>query len=139
VLVLRSLPAAVRTSTGALRQIHGSLDEASASLGAGEVRTFLRVTAPLIVPSIVAGLTFAVARSMTTLSPLVFLSTPDIKIMTSQILSEVDAGRFGNAFAYCVVLMSIVLTLVGLVQLINRITPRRTRRAKTTVVKDLVP
>jgi hypothetical protein len=37
------------------------------------------------------------------------------------------------------VLMSIVLTLVGLVQLINRITPRRTRRAKTTVVKDLVP
>jgi iron(III) transport system permease protein len=139
VLVLRSLPAAVRTSTGALRQIHGSLDEASASLGAGEGRTFARVTIPLIVPSIVAGLTFAVARSMTTLSPLVFLSTPDIKIMTSQILAEVDAGRFGNAFAYCVILMIIVLTLIGLVQLVNRIGPRRTRRVKAPVVKDLVP
>jgi iron(III) transport system permease protein len=76
---------------------------------------------------------------MTTLSPLVFLSTPDIKIMTSQILAEVDAGRFGNAFAYCVVLMIIVLSLIGLVQLVNRISPRRTRRDKTTVVKDLVP
>jgi iron(III) transport system permease protein len=140
VLILRSLPAAVRTSTGALRQIHGSLDEASASLGAGETRTFLKVTIPLILPSLVAGLTFAVARSMTTLSPIVFLSTPDIKIMTSQILAEVDAGRFGNAFAYCVILMIIVLTLIGLVQLVNRVTlPRRARRARTPIVKDLVP
>ena len=139
VLVLRSLPAAVRTSTGALRQIHGSLDEASASLGAGEAATFARVTVPLIAPSIVAGLTFAVARSMTTLSPIVFLTTPDIKIMTSQILAEVDAGRFGNAFAYCVVLMAIVLTLIGIVQLINKLAPRRARRDSSKLVKDLVP
>lgn len=139
VLILRSLPAAVRSSTGALRQIHGSLDEASASLGAGEGATFARVTAPLIAPAIVAGLTFAVARSMTTLSPIIFLTTPDIKIMTSQILAEVDAGRFGNAFAYCVVLMAIVLTLIGLVQLINRIAPRRARVASPKIVKDLVP
>ena len=139
VLVLRSLPAAVRTSTGALRQIHGNLDEASASLGAGEAATFARVTVPLIAPAIVAGLTFAVARSMTTLSPIVFLTTPDIKIMTSQILAEVDAGRFGNAFAYCVVLMMIVLTLIGIVQLINRIAPRRARREPSKIVKDLVP
>lgn len=139
VLILRSLPAAVRSSTGALRQIHGSLDEASASLGAGEGATFARVTAPLIAPAIVAGLTFAVARSMTTLSPIIFLTTPDIKIMTSQILAEVDAGRFGNAFAYCVVLMAIVLTLIGLVQLINRIAPRKARVASSKTVKDLVP
>lgn len=139
VLVLRSLPAAVRTSTGALRQIHGSLDEASASLGAGEAATFARVTVPLIAPAIVAGLTFAVARSMTTLSPIVFLTTPDIKIMTSQILAEVDAGRFGNAFAYCVVLMAIVLSLIGIVQLVNKLAPRRGRRDSTKLVKDLVP
>lgn len=139
VLVLRSLPAAVRTSTGALRQIHGNLDEASASLGAGEAATFARVTVPLIAPAIVAGLTFAVARSMTTLSPIVFLTTPDIKIMTSQILAEVDAGRFGNAFAYCVVLMVIVLTLIGIVQLVNRLGSRRERREPSKLVKDLVP
>lgn len=137
VLVLRSLPAAVRTSTGALRQIHGSLDEASASLGAGEAGTFARITIPLIAPSIVAGLTFAVSRSMTTLSPIVFLTTPDIKIMTSQILAEVDAGRFGNAFAYCVILMLIVLTLIGIVQLVNRLAPRRARRPRTKLVEDL--
>jgi len=49
-------------------------------------------------------LTYAFARSMTTLSPIIFITTPKTKIMTSQILSEVDAGRFGNAFAFCTLL-----------------------------------
>jgi len=33
--------------------------------------------------------------------------------MTAQILNEVDAGRFGNAFAYCVILILIVLAVIG--------------------------
>jgi iron(III) transport system permease protein len=55
---------------------------------------------------------------MTTLSPIIFITTPQTKIMTSQILSEVDAGRFGNAFAYCTVLIVIVLTVIGLMNLL---------------------
>ena len=34
--------------------------------------------------------------------------------MTSQILDEVDAGRFGNAFAYCTVLIALVLVVLAL-------------------------
>ena len=30
--------------------------------------------------------------------------------MTKQILAEVDAGRFGNAFAFCVLLLLIVVS-----------------------------
>ena len=40
--------------------------------------------------------------------------------MTSQILSEVEAGRFGNAFAYCTILIIIVLTVIGLLSLAVR-------------------
>ncbi len=120
VLLMRSMPAAVRSGVSSLHQIHPSIDEASASLGADDATTFRRVTLPLIRPALLAGLTFAIARSMTTLSPIVFLTTPDTKIMTSQILAEVDAGRFGNAFAYCCVLMVIVLVLIGLVRLLVR-------------------
>ncbi|HEX6342473.1 iron ABC transporter permease, partial [Umezawaea sp.] len=120
VLVVRSLPAAVRAGVGSLHQIHPSIDEASASLGADDSTTFRRITLPLIRPALLAGLTFAIARSMTTLSPIVFLTTPDTKIMAAQILAEVDAGRFGNAFAYCCVLMAIVLALIGLVRLALR-------------------
>jgi iron(III) transport system permease protein len=120
VLLVRSLPASVRAGVSSLHQIHPSIDEASASLGADDSTTFRRITLPLIRPALVAGLTFAIARSMTTLSPIVFLTTPDTKIMASQILAEVDAGRFGNAFAYCCVLMAIVLVLIGLVRLVVR-------------------
>ena len=120
VLMIRSLPAAVRSGVSSLQQIHPSIDEASASLGADDATTFRKVTLPLIRPALIAGLTYAIARSMTTLSAIVFLTTPDTKIMTSQILAEVDAGRFGNAFAYCCVLMAIVLALVGLVRFLVR-------------------
>lgn len=120
VLLVRSVPAAVRAGVSSLHQIHPSIDEASASLGADDATTFRRITLPLIRPALLAGLTFAIARSMTTLSPIVFLTTPDTKIMTSQILAEVDAGRFGNAFAYCCVLMAIVLALIGLVRYLIR-------------------
>lgn len=117
VFAVRSLPASVRSAVGSLKQIHPAIEEASTSLGANDLTTFRKVTLPLIRSAFLAGLTFAIARSMTTLSPIVFLTTPDTKIMTSQILAEVDSGRFGNAFAYCCVLMAIVLTIVGVLRL----------------------
>ena len=80
----------------------------------------MKVTLPLIRPAFIAGLTYAFARSMTTLSPIVFITTPKTKIMTSQILAEVDAGRFGNAFAFCTILIVIVMAVIGLTNLLVR-------------------
>jgi iron(III) transport system permease protein len=116
--VMRSIPAGVRAGVGALSQIHPSIEEASTSLGADDAITFRRVTIPLIRPALLSGLSFGFARCMTTLSPIVFLVTPDTKIMTSQILGEVDSGRFGNAFAYCLVLIAIVCAALGVIRLI---------------------
>jgi iron(III) transport system permease protein len=120
VYITRSLPSGQRAGIAALNQIDPAIEEASTSLGAGSGTTFRRVTLPLIQSALVAGLTFAFARSMTTLSPIVFLTTPGLKIMTSQILAEVDSGRFGNAFAYCTVLILIVLTLILIMNLLVR-------------------
>jgi iron(III) transport system permease protein len=72
---------------------------------------------PLIRPAFFSGLIFAFARSMTTISAIVFLTTPQTKIMTAQILNEVENGRFGNAFAYCVILILIVLAAIGVLML----------------------
>lgn len=117
VFVARSVPSGQRSGIAALQQINPSIDEASTSLGAASATTFRKVTLPLIRPALLAGLTYAFARSMTTLSPIVFITTPQTKIMTSQILAEVDAGRFGNAFAYCAILIVIVLSVIGLLNL----------------------
>lgn len=113
VFVIRSVPAALRTGTAALSQIDPSIEEASISLGADNARTFRRITLPLIRPAFLAGLIYAFARSMTTISAIIFLTTPQTKIMTQQILNEVENGRYGNAFAYCVILIGIVMVAIG--------------------------
>lgn len=120
VYIVRSLPSGQRAGVSALSQIDPAIEEASTSLGAASGTTFRKVTLPLIQSALLSGLTFAFARSMTTLSPIVFLTTPGIKIMTSQILAEVDSGRFGNAFAYCTVLIGIVLALILIINFLIR-------------------
>jgi len=120
VYITRSLPSGQRSGISSLQQIHPAIEEASTSLGAGSGTTFRKVTLPLIQTALISGVTFAFARSMTTLSPIVFLTTPGTKIMTSQILAEVESGRFGNAFAYCTVLIAIVLCLILLFNVIIR-------------------
>lgn len=114
VFIIRSVPAALRSGTAALSQIDPSIEEASISLGADNARTFRKITLPLIRPAFLAGLIYAFARSMTTISAIIFLTTPQTKIMTQQILNEVENGRYGNAFAYCVILIAIVMLAIGI-------------------------
>lgn len=114
VYIIRSVPAALRSGTAALSQIDPSIEEASISLGADNARTFRRITLPLIRPAFLAGLIYAFARSVTTISAIIFLTTPSTKIMTQQILNEVENGRYGNAFAYCVILIGIVMLAIAI-------------------------
>ncbi len=120
VYVIRSMPSGQRSGISALQQIDPAIDEASTSLGATGAQTFLKVTLPLIRPAFLSGLTYSFARSMTTLSPIIFITTPQTKIMTSQIFAEVDAGRFGHAFAYCTLLIILVMAVIGLLNLLVR-------------------
>lgn len=120
VYIARSTPAGQRSGIAALQQVDKAIDEASTSLGASGLQTFTRTTLPIIRPAYLTGLTYAFARSMTTLSPIIFITTPTTKIMTSQILAEVDAGRFGNAFAFCTILIVIVMAVIGGINLILR-------------------
>jgi iron(III) transport system permease protein len=114
VYIIRSTPAALRAGVASLSQIDPVIEEASISLGADTFATFRRVTLPLIRPAFFSGLVYAFARSMTTISAIIFLTTPRTKIMTAQILNEVENGRYGNAFAYCVILIGIVLVAIAI-------------------------
>jgi len=112
--VVRCIPGSVRSGVAALQQVDAAMEEASASLGASSVTTFRKITMPLIRPAFLTGLIYSFARSMTSLSAIIFLVTPRWRIMTAQILNEAETGRFGNAAAYCVVLIGIVLSAIGL-------------------------
>ena len=113
VFIVRSAPGGLRSGAAALQQIDPTIEEASVSLGADQTTTFRRVVLPLIRPAFLTGLIYSFARSMTAISAIVFLTTPSTRIMTQQILNETNAARFGNALAYCVILIVIVLAAIG--------------------------
>jgi iron(III) transport system permease protein len=131
VYVLRSVPAALRAGVSALQQIDKSIEEASVSLGASSATTFQKITLPLIRPAFFSGLIYAFSRSMTTISAVIFLTTPETKIMTQQIYNETDANRFGNAFAYVVVLIAIVLVVIAILNFLVGIDNGARRRERT--------
>jgi iron(III) transport system permease protein len=130
--VIRSMPAGQRTAVGALAQLHPSIEQASADLGASQATTFRRITLPLIRPALLTGLCYSFARCMTTVSTVVFLVTPQTKIMTSQILNASNNGRYGVAFAYCTVLTVLVLLAFGVIRLLLGSTAALNRVASTT-------
>ena len=114
---VRSLPASVRSGVAALQQIDPSIEEASTILGGDAQYTFRNVTLPLILPAFFAGLVFAFARHMTSLSAVVFLTTAQWPILTVWILSEVEQGGMSVAAAYSIILIAIVLAAIGLMSL----------------------
>ncbi len=115
---VRSLPASVRAGVAALQQIDPAIEEASTSLGADAGYTFRHVTLPLILPAFIAGLIFAFARHMTSLSAIIFLTTAEWPILTVWILSEVEQGGMSVAAAYSMILIAIVLVAIGLTYLV---------------------
>ena len=111
---VRSLPASVRAGVASLQQIEPSIEEASNILGGDAQYTFRHVTLPLILPAFFAGLVFAFARHMTSLSAVIFLTTAQWPILTVWILSEVEQGGMSVAAAYSIILITIVLAAIGL-------------------------
>lgn len=114
--VIRTAPVALRSSVASLLQIDPSIEHASANLGAGSVTTFRRVTLPLVQRAVISSIIFSFARNMTTLSTIALLVTPNWRIMTSQILNEIDTQRLGSGAAYSTILIVIVLVSVAVLQ-----------------------
>jgi molybdate transport system permease protein len=62
--VLYSLPFAVQPIAAAFAQVEPSLREASVILGASSLRTFLRITLPLSIEGVIAGLVLSFAHTV---------------------------------------------------------------------------
>jgi len=69
----RRLPYTVRASYAALQQVHVTLEESAQNLGANRLRTFARITLPLISSGLVAGGLIAFVTSCVELSSTIML------------------------------------------------------------------
>jgi iron(III) transport system permease protein len=73
---------------------------------------------------------------MTAISAVIFLTTPQVRIMTQQILNETDAARYGNAYAYCVILILIVLAAIALLSMVVGASTRAERVSSVDIVAN---
>ncbi len=117
---VRSLPASVRAGVAALQQIDPSIEEASGMLGGDAQYTFRKVTLPLILPALLAGLIFSFTRHMTSLSAIIFLISARWRIVTASILSEWEQGGVSIAAAYSSVIIVLVLIAIGVLYYLTR-------------------
>lgn len=108
VFIVRSLPVGTRSGISALRQIDKSIEESAYDLGAGSGKVFTSVTLPLIKDSFLSGLVTTFVRSITAISAIILLVTPQYLLITTQINEFAEKGKYGVACAYATILIAIV-------------------------------
>ena len=105
--LIRNVPIAVGSVLAGFRQLDPSLEEAAASLGAGRLRTLVRVTVPLLRPAILAGAALAFATALGDFVTSIVLYTFETRPISIEILSMLRQFDLGVAASYGVVLMLI--------------------------------
>ena len=98
------------TATTALKQLDAEFEAVSASLRVPFYRTFWRITVPLCLPAILEIAMYYFVNAMVTVSALIFLYPPNLKVASVAIVNMDDAGDTAAAAAMSALL---ILTSVG--------------------------
>ncbi len=112
--LVRNLPITSRAIFAGFRALDPSLEEASASLGAGRARTLRRVILPLLRPALVAGASLAFVTAFGDFVTSIMLYTYDTRPISLEILSSLRQSDVGVAAAYGVVLMLVSAAVFAL-------------------------
>lgn len=110
---IRRLPYTIRSSSAILSNISVSVEEASISLGASNVKTFGKITLPMMASGIIAGSILSWISIFSELSTSIILYTGNTRTMSIAIYTEVIRGNYGTAAA-----LSTILTLVTVISLL---------------------
>lgn len=115
-----AIPFVVVNVSVSLRTFDRTLELAAQNLGAGPIRTFFRITLPLISPSIVAGALFAFIASWDEVVVSIFLSSPLVRtlpvVMWGQVRSSIDP----TIAAVATMLTATTVVILSLVMLAQR-------------------
>lgn len=110
---VRRLPYTIRSSSAILHQVSISVEEASISLGASQMKTFFKVTVPMMVSGIISGAVLSLISIITELSTSVLIYTSRTKTMSIETYTQVVRGNYGVAAA-----LSSIMTLSTIIALL---------------------
>lgn len=111
-LVIRRMPYTIRSATATLIQIPISIEEAAISLGASKLKTFFKVTVPMMSHGIVSGAILSWVAIVTELSSAIILYNNKTITLTMSAYVAISRGNYGVAAAFSAVLT--VLTTISL-------------------------
>lgn len=124
------LPIAFSQGAATIKGISPDLERAARSVGAGEIRAFTAITAPLMRTGLISGWLLVFIPIMRELSVAVFLVSPKTNVMTTLIYNYRDGGNYEAVAATSVVLLITTLVIVLLARLLVGQGSRRTRKVK---------
>lgn len=127
-MIFTSIPFVVRSVQPVLADLDPHLEEASASLGAGPVKTFIRVIWPEILPAVLSGMTLSLVRSLGEFGAVVFISG-NLPYQTENVamLIYIRAGEFDyqGAAALATVILAFAVVVLLVMNVIQRVLYRR--------------
>jgi iron(III) transport system permease protein len=111
--VTKYLPYGMRSTSGAMLQIHRELEEAAATSGAGPLVAFRRIVLPLLMPGMVAGWIYVVIVSFREFSTSVLLAGPDSRVLSVSLFYMFEQGQSTLVAAAGVLMIVTLMIVVG--------------------------
>jgi sulfate transport system permease protein len=115
-LLFVTLPFVVRSVQPVLLELDGSMEEAAASLGGGQLTVFRRIVLPNLVPAIVSGVALSFARAVGEFGSIVLISGNlpfKTEVGSVYIFSQIQDENLPAAAAVSVVLLLCALLVLG--------------------------
>jgi sulfate transport system permease protein len=128
-LLFVTLPFVVRAVQPVLLELDRSMEEAAASLGAGQLVTFRRIILPNLVPAILSGVALGFARAMGEFGSVVLISGNipfKTEVVSVHIYGHIQSNDLAGASAIAVVLLAVSLAVLIVIGVAER---WRTRHA----------
>jgi sulfate/thiosulfate transport system permease protein len=121
-LLFVTLPFVVRAIQPVLLELDRDMEEASVSLGASELQTFLRVILPNLLPAILSGAALGFARSVGEFGSVVLITGNipfETQVASVYIFGQVEGDNATGAAAVSVLLLAISLLILLAMSLLN--------------------
>lgn len=122
-LMFIGIPFVVRTVQPVLEDMDRDMEEASATLGAGRWRTFLRVVLPELYPALLTGFALAFARGIGEYGSVVFISgnmPMRTEIAPLLIMTKLEQFDYAGATAVALLLLLISFLMLLVINMLQR-------------------
>jgi sulfate transport system permease protein len=131
-LVFVGLPFVVRTVQPVIDEIERETEEASATLGAGRIRTFVKVILPTLSPALLTGFALAFARGVGEYGSVIFIAGNlplKTEIAPLLIVIRLEEFNYDGAIAIAIAMLAVSFVMLLAINLVQVLSRRRTANA----------